>query len=733
MVASIALTDVSVEGHDDVAQQSIPTNYVACNLMCPVAVVWKGYLHDRLFEVWYKVTEHFPTGCNILICGHSFSWETTLGEVVSILGLPHQWNISISDDGIEVCVAGCPVHQSVGQSSDAVPVHFHFPDKHRAKVIFCNPKTFVLDTLAMYVHAPNAPVRVTVTCNGKIISPNTCHTNFLQGEILRCQWEGLLGGGKRNEELVKKVADLLQSHGVPVDHTASRANQIMEGIGVEKLIPHQSDDEINFWNVLKRLATDAKVRLVTQHELKDFQKAKRMQLTNKLDQGASSTTKDAKTVDIDPSKLRFDMVHFQAEGQAVELLDSSRFGPDQSGLVIIQAKHAKQLIPSKTISADPLALLVIGNGAKEFGTLSTYPAYNGDVPVLVPGVLVQCGDEQIRFVAATPAASASTVPATTVEFQIRRKYVKDWSQVMTPLNYIGIQCPELRGPNKIHSSWSIRSFKGRSPTPHEAADSYHGYLKIPDSLLEPILKRSGLRGLFWTPKSIDKKPDPRFAIVQMPMLTHDQVIQRVGEVKDALGIAIVGDQDRFAIRCKREHLNGVRQELFPESVQLVIPDFQNLSDGLGRPTCFMQGISEPIRCNLFFQWFDREKVIINGKDSWLVASSDRPPADHLCINQALVVVIPHRKSVETPVVLTRADQTTQVMERGDGAKITTTHSRIDEIKANLEVQIVEAVEARMEAKLQHATNKYRIFPMHCRRYKPGWMRDMSSTNKMLKI
>ena len=204
-------------------------------------------------------------------------------------------------------------------------------------------------------------------------------------------------------------------------------------------------------------------------------------------------------------------------------------------------EQARKHVDDGIISVDPLAILAVGHQAHQLGTLLQVPAFrkNG-TPIIVPACLIQCGDDCVEFRANIPSAETPTVEAVTMEFTLKRTHVDDWKTTATPTHYLGLQCPELRGPGKILASWSIKPFKDRKVCMHSAADSWHGYLKLDLTLTATaqVLKRSGFNGIFFTPRGSDKKPHSKFAVVPLPGMTLDKVQKHAGEVANTLGVAV---------------------------------------------------------------------------------------------------------------------------------------------------------------------------------------------------
>lgn len=568
------------------------------------------------------------------------------------------------------------------------------------------------EVAAAFFCQTNATQTLIVLVDGKHADPRAHLSDLPEGAAISIRSCALPGGAKKQATLRDKVKEALIAHGVPSSCADARMQQVIHGIGFDQLQPHELEDDFVFWDSMKRLANNAKVRLVTHVELKDFQKWKRTNTTHarSSDDSFSRGKKDRSMKrKLDVTEFTFKQVHFTANDGDVDFLSAERFGPDQTGVAIMDVEDAKIKNPHGVISPEPLAILAIGHEAHQVGQKQMIPAFDREgLPVLIPGALIQCGDVEVQYIALAPSATVEAVHATTVEVLICRDFIKEWDSASNAMNFLGVQISELRGPGKILSAWSMKTYKKRKGCEHRDADSWHGFIRLPDHLLDACLKRSGMNGIFLTPKSNDKRGDPRYGVVSMPGMKLDDIIKKVTNVKEALGIALINrDPLTFAVRGKKEDVCMLRGVLYPESLQIEQTPVDEDEELYTLRYVQDQFTSTLLTAALQQAGWEAKAVRPAGSQSWIVASRKQPPASHLCINGALVVVVPMRKGQNAvPVVMTRANQTTQVVDKPDGTTVTTRHSRIDELRADIHGQVASIVDQKMqvaETRIQELT------------------------------
>ena len=225
----------------------------------------------------------------------------------------------------------------------------------------------------------------------------------------------LPGGAKKKADEVSDVlGKMLVKRGVPEADKPSRVNAIVSKIPLQelKVITHQ--DEQTSWDEIKRLANQYKIRLVTNQELKEHQKAQRA-AKDKSSQssGTNARAPKQKPFASEPKQVTIDVSLFHAAGERVATCDVGKFGPDMTGLAIVTVDQAEKFLPVSRLSADPLALLVLS--PKNFAGIEPVqvPAQDGkDNPILTYIVLLNFGDIRVELKHSLPSATITEIPMT---------------------------------------------------------------------------------------------------------------------------------------------------------------------------------------------------------------------------------------------------------------------------------------------------------------------------------
>jgi len=367
----------------------------------------------------------------------------------------------------------------------------------------------IAEMAASYLNMSRVMSSMVVSQNGQVVDPMLKAGEVNEDWVLDIRVCPMLGGGKQEKiEAVKnKLKVMLAERGVPSDKMEERVTGLMSKVQQDKLQNLGDPQAPGTWNELKELASAAQFRLITPAELKLFQQANRKNKPAGKNEEKEAKVKKIKTFSPEAHAIRVDPAHFQAEGHQVQMLEVGRFGPDQSGLCIVTPDEARRCMQMGARSADPLALLVIGEGVQSIGNTFSLPAHlsNGS-PVIVKACLLQFGDMQIDFQLQLPMAEVTQMESTVIEFGIHKKFVGNWQDTAVPLHYVGVHVPALRG-NNLLVVWSVKAWSNSKVVHHNQADHWHGYFRIADSLLQQVLSRSGSVGIFMNPKTADRKAE----------------------------------------------------------------------------------------------------------------------------------------------------------------------------------------------------------------------------------
>eukprot|EP00438_Fugacium_kawagutii_P030423 Skav216208 [mRNA] locus=scaffold238:157581:162100:+ [translate_table: standard] len=600
---------------------------------------------------------------------------------------------------VDVCCFAAPVDSATTQIGNEMhPSRWvRSPFSTRAQVLRIPEDCAVKQIAASFVAHTNLDITIMCTMGGTIVHPDANLSSIANTDVLMFRVSPLKGGGKNpQEQLRTKIKHVLEQHGVG-DAAQSRTDAFMAKCDHETMAKVVNTDDITFWSEMKQEANRVKFRLVFRNELSAFKSDARKKPPSK----ASKPAKRAeKTFVASPTNIKIDMTNFVDDDQPVELLDPQRFGPDQTGLAIMNCKDADRHSTTQGIlSMEALAILVVGRVFQEDDQVFTMPAYNSNgSPIVIQAALRQFGDRPVTFRAAVPQTVVSQSASTAVEIHIFRDEVAKWSDCSVPLHYLGVHVPAVRGSSLV-AQWAFKTYtSSREVAAFRDSKYWHGFIRVQDEILDSVIARSGWQGIYMSPKNANRRHDERYTVVVIPECTLADAQKRATNQDKALGIVKVKDQ--FAVRCRRENAMTLRAALLPESafvaMEAVSSDEQlwllkHVPNEIGKA-----GLQQALNAA---EW-NAHPVRAQGLDRWVIAASSPPPCRHLCINNAFVLVEPFKRPNENAAVTMVAKQfkvETLVKASPSGHMQVATTSRYQEMKADLSEQ--------MEQKLADASSK----------------------------
>ena len=92
-------------------------------------------------------------------------------------------------------------------------------------------------------------------------------------------------------------------------------------------------------------------------------------------------------------------------------------------------------------------------------------------------------------------------------------------------------------------------------------------------LLDQVLAKSGVAGVFFTPKGADHRADGRFVPIPLTAGSLDDAVSKAALCEHGLGIALWGD--KFAVRTRREHADEVRKIVSPDAPYVEVPSISD--------------------------------------------------------------------------------------------------------------------------------------------------------------
>eukprot|EP00438_Fugacium_kawagutii_P023025 Skav229902 [mRNA] locus=scaffold2151:426328:503153:- [translate_table: standard] len=586
-------------------------------------------------------------------------------------------------------------------------VHFRSPFAFRAQ---CKPfptNWSLLQVIDSVLIAHKCSMTLTVASGGQGIDVHRKVSSLQSSDVLDIRACVLPGGAKGSDPVTNPLRELLTTRGVPEDVVNTRIAMIKSKVSQAELASMVAMDSTKAWSALKAKANETKMRLVTTAELKAHQKFLRqtkhtsdVAASSDAKKGFSKTGKDKSQKHApQPTVVSIDPCHFHAEGQKLPMITESQWGPDAMGILFTTPTAATKRLPISTLSADPLAMVVV-----------TSRPFNGKVPVTVPAVdhlgkptlsavvVLNYGGADVICKPDLLTAELPTVQTAIIEVSVVKKYVPTWGDAKNIHNYLGLQLPELR-KDKVIATWAFKSYgEDRQPAKHEQAVYIHGFIRIPEDVLAATLLRSGKAGVFLQVKDANRKPDARFGVVVLHGLTLEDSLQKAGTLRNALGIVQMGKGGPFAIRARREHLAGLRQQVLPQSISVQEGDIP-----ANATWWLLKNVNQSTTCAdltkaLSSLGWTASVIKPTGRSTWMACSTVDPPATHLCLGQDYVAVVPMiqakfaRTSTSDDAPMIPAPANFSMCPDEDAATVTTT-SRMSDLEDRLTDMINQRVQA----------------------------------------
>ena len=558
------------------------------------------------------------------------------------------------------------------------------PFDYRAKICHVDKEWSVTKLAASYQVLHKSNLTMIAMQHGKAVDTrlqvqDLCLDHELQIRVCA------LPGGAKSEDLQRFLEPLLTKRGVLESAVKSRVQTILSKIDNATIRAHMHDDPQTFWGYLKQWANDAKLRLITPEELKAQKKAGRLEA--KEHSSASSSVKNKKLSEATAEKVAIDTLHFVANNAAVKQIDLNGFAPDRTGIAIVTPEEAMKCLPVRNISVEPLALIVLT--PFPFGGMPTVsvPAIDGKSnPIVVPVVILNFGEPKVEFKPKLPQTKLIGTPVVVLELIIRKELVTAWSEVQSPLAYLGLHIPEMRR-DAVIEAWSLFPYGShRWKTQHDHASYVHGFCKVKATAADQILKRSGHAGIFLAPKTPDKKKDLSYSLIQIPGKTLDEVICLSKDVPHTLGV--VECMTNYAVRTRREHVHEVRAKILPQSISILEGQVQTDADWY-----LLKGLKDQTTHDILTKtlqdlgWNQAVAIRPTRGGAWLINAKDDPPFGHFQINETYVSVTKFNRKQDVKHSPAPSDMKFQLMHSSvpatPAASTCSDTSRYDELQERL--------------------------------------------------
>ena len=388
--------------------------------------------------------------------------------------------------------------------------------------------------------------------------------------LVVCQKPWQWGAGPKDGP-TEELAEVLQQHGVPADQAQTRAQAAIKVIGASSVAVALKS--ANPWKQLKVQANQHRFQFLLPTELQAvIDKRKQQPVGPKKRSQKTKLVAAPQEVDIDVSRLQIVDGAFRSQNTVVPQIQLKQVNPLAAGVALANLADAEPFMRSKAhMSAEPLALLVLGNVQSQ---LCTLPMQEVDVPcrclvnkepVILNATLLQLGSVPVHRHVAKDVLEVHQIQVSTLKVLVfRDELVGDWSEcARAPIRFLvqhlpcltlcvekSCDCPcwhneeLLDVADPIMDCWRRQFLKpGFRPEKPREASMFSALLRVPSCLQAQLLGSSGENGIYLEPRSEDgKQIDALYSVVWTPKLSQSELAHLKQTLPCVIGLARLDDR-----------------------------------------------------------------------------------------------------------------------------------------------------------------------------------------------
>ena len=475
------------------------------------------------------------------------------------------------------------------------------------------------------------------------------------------------------EQVEAELAPFLIQHGVPPEHAPGRAKAAVRSIGAQP-IQEALASQLP-WKQLKTLGNQVKYQFLLPSELQAKVAAAAGNGPVGRPKGGKKSRKapvEDKPIALDPAKFAIQPGAFQADGHPLSQQPLNAVGPVTEGIVIVTLTEADPYLTQGTqVSKLPLALLILQCTAQELKTNLPHSDVTvpcrcvvNQEPMLIDMVLVQIGSSPVTKAPGKAPVHIDTVDVGTLRLTVFRDEIEGtWDQFLQgPMKYVVHHLPLLRMCREEHCRcphwhnteqvalkdalvdvWRRQFMRaGYKPEPPQSAIMFGVSIRVPICLVQPLLKLSGVAGIYAEPRSLDSRTiHDDYAIVWLPKMQRSALNHMCQTNPTAIGIARVGE--RIGLRTLATQASELSKAVRPDVVYLPAGPKQQFLAG---PFPFGTDRNSLTKALHQMAWEARPLQPLASVDNkgsmWLIQSTEEPPANLWTMSHGDVLISRHK-------------------------------------------------------------------------------------------
>ena len=503
-----------------------------------------------------------------------------------------------------------------------------------------------------------------ITVGGRSVAADTLIVAANCFGALRVRVFPLKGGAMSLAATEEKLRDLLKEHGVDGKDLKARVADIVEKLSYETC--KKCLDAKTPWAALKAEATKHNLRLVTVLERESKSSAGSSSVDPLIEndpwKGASfgKGKRAGKAVPKEPKpvQLKIDESFFHVQGNPLPVISVEDLMKGASGLVVEQLHSIGDrlaVISHRSRSTGPAALLVCGCSTRdlpeEVATSKcndvVVPGWVGPHSSAIRSVLIQVGDVEVQYQTTKAEIVVQDHVATKVVMvHVYKDESKHWEELRRGVAFF-LRRLGFQETNMIQQAWGLGFYAGTKKVRSEDAIYAHGFLRILDGFLGPLLQISGTDGMYVTPRTSSRTVDPNYKVITFPEFGLDDVKRQRDLLDDVFGLVRTGKG--YGVRVHESKYASARKVLFPDL------EISDESDSGGPRRFRMMAVpAEYERATLkaLLKKVGWKAKVLRGQGvgTWMVSAIAGPPVRSIEVNEATIVILEDQVQMQRAIL-----------------------------------------------------------------------------------
>jgi hypothetical protein len=415
------------------------------------------------------------------------------------------------------------------------------------------------------------------------------HQNLIYAGLAKQTEHDLMIGGALNPR--EQLQRLIETHGVHVDQSTERAEQIVQALGLKAI--QQILVSPKPWADLKARANlhQPPLRIVTADELKDViqRRMKDPQQVGKKQNKIKNTKVTKPKMQLTADQVAIPAAVFrQEDGHELSQIYANQIGPNAMGVVLVSIDEAIPYFNLKSpVSQQGIALLIMDHDDARLPPtcqVTKVPAkcIATNEPMIVSLAMMQIGAKQVVRNLPAQCLQVPEVDNQVIRVQVYKDQAcNKWDEfIQKPVkNLLSAQPFADLAPAAILDVWDRQYMTNRMlKVPVPEAQLFMVNLRVETSAIQAIMSANGEDGKYYELRRSDgRQPDNAYQVVWLPGKTfaEAQVIQRASQIETAL----VRQGDRYGLRTSNDNAEEVHKLHRPDLVYIPGADLKKFKVG----------------------------------------------------------------------------------------------------------------------------------------------------------